>query len=198
MHKGGAMAIETTDDGRVLSLPFQAEEMSYVRMTQAELSRLFGVTRGAVSQWVKNGKITTYADGRIDPSRAASELVKNCDINKLQAKPFKPLKKEVDALRAQAKALRDERDAARAAAVRFLRVAGETSAWLDAFERAVRALADPAAVDAAFDQAGATAMQADAETILGALDPDLLADHPEVVELLQEAEAASKAKRPGP
>ena len=170
------MAIETADDGQVLSLPFSAEEMSYVRMRPAELARLFGVSRGRVSQWIKAGQITCYADGRIDPSRAASELVKNCDVNRLRAKPFRPLKKELDVVRGQLEKLRDERDelaAQLSQARRICRLYIEGEHWLERFaELLVEHVPEPE-LQAAFDQAGSEAALQSTVDLIGKADPDL-------------------------
>jgi len=134
------MAIELDENGQPLSLPFDPEQTSYVRMRQADIARLFQVTPAAVSQWVKTGKITAYADGTIDPAKAARELARNCNIHKLRAKPFKPLRDELEKARADMRAAADHRNrllaeladvkAERDAA---LRLAGESVTWLETF-----------------------------------------------------------------
>jgi len=182
------VAIDTADDGRVLSLPFQAEEMSYVRMRPADLARLFGVSRGRVSQWIKAGQITQYADGTIDPSRAASELVKNCDVNRLRARPFRPLKKELDHVRGQLATLRDDRDhlAARLEqARRMCRLYLETDAWLERFAELLAEHVSEPALQSAFDQAGTEAAERSTAALIAKADPEL---RPVLRELLMEAD----------
>ncbi len=134
------MAIETDENGNVLSLPFQAEELSYVRVRQADLARMFKISPARVSQLVKEGKITRFADGTIDPARAARELAKNCDINRLRGKPFRPLAEELEQLRDQARALKTERDGLAEELERVRSVEGEHIQILEARLRAAAVL----------------------------------------------------------
>lgn len=175
------MAVETDQDGNPLTLPFDPERVACVRMRQSEIARLFEVTPAAVSQWVKRGKITTFADGSIDPNKAASELAKNCDINRLRAKPFRPLRQEVEELRKRLRDLREERDQAVKQQANLadrlreaLALAGEQSAWLDSFYKSLSEIpldedatlnADewPAVIEAAFDAAANLAMARNSE-----------------------------------
>lgn len=143
------MAIEMDPNGKPLSLPFDPEQTSPVRMRQSDIARLFQVSPARVSQWVKNGQITRYADGLIDPARAARELAKNCDIQRMRAKPFRPLSDEVAKLRATLKTVSEEcnhlekelaetRRRLEVAIVRF----GRESAWLSDFSESVEALTE--------------------------------------------------------
>lgn len=170
------MATEIDQDGNPLTLPFDPEQVACVRMRQADIARLFEVTPAAVSQWVKKGKITAYADGTIDPAKAARELAKNCDINRLRAKPFRPLRAEVEELRQRLRDIQEDRDLAvkqkielEEQVLRALAMAGELSAWLERFADAVaaipfsdRATDDEdrwlAVVEATFDAAGGFAL----------------------------------------
>lgn len=71
-----------------------------IRVTQADFARMTGVSRQTVSQWVKLGKIkTVFPDGRLDPVRAAREVIKNTNPTKLRAKVFKVVAEDAQALR---------------------------------------------------------------------------------------------------
>ncbi|RMG32528.1 MAG: hypothetical protein D6720_13150 [Gammaproteobacteria bacterium] len=168
------MSSEKGADSAALTLPFDPEEVAGVRLRQAEIARLFGVTPAAVSQWVKRGKISTFPDGRIDPNRAARELAKNCDLNRLRAKPFRPLRQELEQLRERVRDLRQERAALietrQALEDRLadaLAALGEQAAWLDLFLEAVRRMTLPRAADAeAFQAAVQEAFDAAGEVVL--------------------------------
>lgn len=51
-------------------------------ISQADFSRMQGVSRARVSQWIKNGTISLGFDGRIDPEKARDELQRNLDLGK--------------------------------------------------------------------------------------------------------------------
>ena len=51
-------------------------------ISQADFSRMQGVSRARVSQWIKDGTISLELDGRIDPAKAGDELEKNLDLGK--------------------------------------------------------------------------------------------------------------------
>lgn len=70
-------------------LPFDPAQLTKLRVTQAELARLFEVSRETVSQWVKRGIVIAGPDGRIDPHRAAADVLKKTDPSRLRAKIFK-------------------------------------------------------------------------------------------------------------
>lgn len=70
-------------------LPFDPAQLTKLRMTQAELARLFEVSKQTVSQWLKRGVIVAGPDGRIDPHRAAADVMKKTDPARLRARIFK-------------------------------------------------------------------------------------------------------------
>lgn len=70
-------------------MPFDPAQLTKLRVTQAELARLFEVSRETVSQWVKRGIVIAGPDGRIDPHRAAADVLKKTDPSRLRAKIFK-------------------------------------------------------------------------------------------------------------
>jgi len=80
-------------------LPFDPAELTSLRVTQAELARMFGVSRQAVSQWVKKGILSFGPDGRIDPRHAASQVLKKTDPGRLRAKLLKSTSDNETALR---------------------------------------------------------------------------------------------------
>ncbi|MBD3619660.1 MAG: hypothetical protein HUJ28_09320 [Chromatiales bacterium] len=79
-----------------------------VRVLPAELARIFGVSRQTVSRWVKNGKVTLHADGRVNPSEAARQILARSDPRRLRARLLKPLLDDVGSLREQLGSLRDQ------------------------------------------------------------------------------------------
>lgn len=186
------MAIETDKNGQPLSLPFDPEQTSPVRMRPAEIARLFQVSPARVSQWIKNGQITRFADGLIDPARAARELAKNCDIRRMRAKPFRPLSDEVQKLRGQlATAAQENEDMThqltsdrRRLVIALERYAIE-AAWLSRFADVLEALTpdqrtgDAGAwrtlLDQLFDDAGKAAEAMDKTEALRMADTELSA-----------------------
>jgi TolA-binding protein len=101
--------INSTDENQqLLSLAFPPGENPGLRVSQADLARLLGISSARVSQLVKTGKITVYSDGKIDPDRASREILKNCNPAKLRIKPFRSLRTELDELRDTAKQLRSQ------------------------------------------------------------------------------------------
>lgn len=60
-----------------------------------------GVSRQCVSTWVRSGKISLDAAGRLDPQRAVEELLRNSVPGKLRARALAPLANDVRALQQQ-------------------------------------------------------------------------------------------------
>ena len=89
---------ETT--GKTAHLGFESSEDAMragIRVRPADLARLFGVTKQAVSSWVKDGRIVLGADGRADPREAVNRLIATGDPNRLRAVFLKPLCTELAA-----------------------------------------------------------------------------------------------------
>lgn len=84
-------------------LPFDPADLAQgVRVNQADFSRMCGVSRQTVSQWVKLGKIqAVYPDGSLDPFQAARDVIRNTDPARLRAKVFKVATEDAQALRAR-------------------------------------------------------------------------------------------------
>jgi hypothetical protein len=66
-------------------------DKSNIRVRPAEFARLIDCSKQAVSIWVKDGKITLGTDGRLNPSVAIAQLLKNSNPSLLRAKALKPL-----------------------------------------------------------------------------------------------------------
>lgn len=96
------------------TLPFAGGDLdrSGIRLTRAEFSRFLGVSKQAVTDWVKSGKVVLGADGRLDPRQAVSQLLQSGDPARLRSKVLAPLVKDVGALQRRIADL--ERDLARA------------------------------------------------------------------------------------
>lgn len=78
------------------SIPlFKESETRHVRVRPADLARLLSVSKQSVSQWIKNGKITLGSDGRVDPSVAVEQLLRNADPARLRAHMLRPLTNDV-------------------------------------------------------------------------------------------------------
>lgn len=102
------------NQGNQPMLPFAGGDLdrSGIRLTRAEFSRFLGVSKQAVTDWVKSGKVVLGADGRLDPRQAVSQLLRSGDPARLRSKVLAPLLKDVGALQRRIADL--ERDLARA------------------------------------------------------------------------------------
>lgn len=115
-----------------LVLPFSLTELSNIRVRPADFARMMNVSRQAVSQWVRDGKISLGADGRVDPKIAVSQLLSNCDPSKLRAKVLQPLTRDIGDQRRRiadlekaVASLTEDRDFHAAAAQEMLEVLSE-------------------------------------------------------------------------
>ena len=97
-------------------LPFDPVDLAQgVRVNQADFSRMCGVSRQTVSQWVKLGKIkAVYPDGSLDPFQAARDVIRNTDPARLRAKIFKVATEDAQSLRVRVATLERELSAAKA------------------------------------------------------------------------------------
>ena len=80
-------------------------------MLPAQLARLLGVSKQAVSEWVKAGRVVLGLDGRVDPNKAVADLMRTGDPRRLRAKLLAPLAADLRARDARIAAL-EERVAA--------------------------------------------------------------------------------------
>lgn len=78
-------------------LPFSGGDLdrSGIRLTRAEFARFLEVSKQAVTDWVKSGKVVLGADGRLDPRQAVSQLLRSTDPARLRSKVLAPLVKDV-------------------------------------------------------------------------------------------------------
>lgn len=70
-----------------------------VRVRPVDFAKLCGVSKQAVSMWIKEGKITIYPDGTLDPKKAAKEYIQNSDPARVKASIFKVITDDVDTLK---------------------------------------------------------------------------------------------------
>ncbi|MDO8313908.1 MAG: hypothetical protein Q7T00_01500 [Rugosibacter sp.] len=67
-------------------LPFAEIELLAVRLRPAEFARAIGTTKQSVSRWIKDGKVTLGADGRLNPTKAMRELLRTGDPGRIRAR----------------------------------------------------------------------------------------------------------------
>jgi hypothetical protein len=85
-----------------LSLGFESTDaamMAGIRVRPADLARLLGVSKQAVSKWVSDGRIVLGLDGRVDPRLAINRLLSTGDPSRLRSKFLAPIIAEVTASR---------------------------------------------------------------------------------------------------
>lgn len=66
-------------------------DLSHIRVRPSEFARMMGCSKQAVSIWIRNGKVVLGGDGRLDPSQAIAQLLKNSNPNQLRLKALSPL-----------------------------------------------------------------------------------------------------------
>lgn len=176
------------------TLPFNPDEVSVVRLNQAQIAEIFGVSRQAVNQWIKTGKVSIFADGTLDPVKVARELAKNTDPGRLKNRVFRQIRDETDLLRAQVnqnakeiKRLNEQVETTRQRAAFLLRELLEYTSWLNSFadlmtgldieSRAVGSASNwEMVVQGLFDRAGELAAHAEPGELLTACDLNEFAD----------------------
>jgi len=103
MNDGMTIATDTDTKrahrGAQPALPFSEEELATngPRLRPAELARLLGVSRQTVHVWLKAGKATLGADGRLDPRKAVADVLKAGDPARLRARVLAPFAEEIAA-----------------------------------------------------------------------------------------------------
>ncbi|GAB1394902.1 hypothetical protein MASR1M60_30660 [Rhodocyclaceae bacterium] len=80
-------------------LAFDWRDMTKVRVRPAEFARLCQVSRQTVSTWIRDGKVTLGPDGRLDPAKAAKQVIDNSDPSRLRARVFKEATEDAASLR---------------------------------------------------------------------------------------------------
>lgn len=81
-------------------LPFDPADLDRcgIRVNRAEFARFLGVSKQAVSDWVRAGKLTLGADGLLDPRQAVAQLMRTTDPARLRSKVLAPLVRDVGLL----------------------------------------------------------------------------------------------------
>lgn len=105
MHKPGAGAV---DSPMPSTLPFDPAGLVAMRVLPAQFARMVGVSKQAVSQWVKRGIVTIGPDGKLDPAIASRQVIERTDPAKLRARVFKQATATHDEMRARIRALEHE------------------------------------------------------------------------------------------
>lgn len=101
--------------GTTAQLSFDPASLTQgIRVRPATFARMVGVSRQTVSGWVKQGKVTLYPDGTLDPAKAAKQVINNSDPARLRAKLFKTAVSDVTSLQRRVAQLDAELGAARA------------------------------------------------------------------------------------
>jgi hypothetical protein len=83
-------------------LPFAESELMAMRMLPAEFARAVGVSKQSVSRWVKAGKVTLFADGRLNPVVALRQVIRHSEPGQLRARWLRLAMDDLADLRAQA------------------------------------------------------------------------------------------------
>lgn len=129
------------------ALPLLADkkELLRLRIRPAEFARLLGVSKQAVSDWIKLGKIPppSLLDGRLDVQRSINEVLRNCDPGRLRSRVLRQAVDEVQQLRdnlALAEDRAEKAERALADALDRLDQAEHTTAEADHFEEGFKRL----------------------------------------------------------
>lgn len=96
-------------EARPSLLPFDPAQLTAVRVKPVEFARMCGVSRQAVSKWIKRGLFTVGPDGRFDPALAWRQVLECSDPARLRARVFKDAVAPVAALRERIADLEAER-----------------------------------------------------------------------------------------
>ncbi|MCL6554997.1 MAG: hypothetical protein K6T56_01400 [Burkholderiales bacterium] len=130
-------------------------------MTRAQFARMMGTSRQAVTTWVKSGKITIGADGRLDPRVAVAQLLRHSDPARVRAKVLAPLIGELSALHHRVAELEAK-----------LQSALEDAAFHEGAAAELEAKLQSALEDAAFHEGAAAELLAQQKALLGHLDAE--------------------------
>lgn len=99
------MMPEDEDSHRPSLLPFDPADLVAMRVRPAEFARMVRVSKQSVSQWIKQGKVTLGPDGRLDPHKAARDVLQRTDPARIRARLFKDAMSGNDELRNRARNL---------------------------------------------------------------------------------------------
>lgn len=79
-----------------------------IRVLPAQLSRICGVSKQAVSTWIKKGRVVLGSDGRVDPREAFDRLASTGDITKIRMKILEPFRFQISRRDTEISKLRQE------------------------------------------------------------------------------------------
>ena len=83
-------------------LPFAEGELMAMRMLPAEFARAVGVSKQSVSRWIRSGKVTLFADGRLNPVVALRQVIRHSEPGQLRSRWLRLAMADMDDLRTQA------------------------------------------------------------------------------------------------
>lgn len=69
-----------------------------LKVSPAEFSRMIGVSKTSVSNWIKEGRIVIDQAGKIDPKKAVQDVLRNTNPAKLKATFFKAVTNDTETL----------------------------------------------------------------------------------------------------
>lgn len=96
---------------RPSTLPFDPADLVAMRVLPAQFARMVGVSKQAVSEWIRNGKVTLGPDGKLDPAKASREVIENSDPARLRARTLKQATLTHAQLRARIRELQESCEA---------------------------------------------------------------------------------------
>lgn len=100
--------VSSDKSGAPSTLPFDPVDVLRARVRPADFARMCGVSKQAVSTWIKNGVVLLGPDGLLDPVAALRDLIAKGDPQKVRVRFLKAAMKEQEELRARVIQLEDE------------------------------------------------------------------------------------------
>lgn len=97
--------LETAIGVRPSTLPFDPADLVAMRVRPAQFARMVGVSKQAVSVWIREGKVTLGPDGLLDPAVASRQVIERSDPTRLRARVFRQATASVGELRSKVAAL---------------------------------------------------------------------------------------------
>lgn len=102
---------ETLENLRPSTLPFDPADLVAMRVKPAQFARMAGVTKQAVSMWIKEGKVSLGPDGLLDPVVASRQVFERTDPARLRARVFRDAVAPYADLQKRVRELEEERAA---------------------------------------------------------------------------------------
>ena len=124
------------------TLPFDpADLVRGIRVRPAQFARMCGVSRQAVSQWIKAGKVLLYPDGTLDPAVAARRVIECTDPARMRAKVFRVISDDAATMRGRINQLEVDMSEAQRLADYHKKFADDTQFEYDTFRELLEARA---------------------------------------------------------